>query len=249
MDLELAGKSAIITGASTGIGRGITKVLAAEGVRTAVVARRANLLEELRQEVAQDGGPAPVPIVADLYDRNAPERIFEQATRALGGVDILIHSVGGARPLPVDADDDAWDEAFAINFTPARKLTQLFLPHQKAQRWGHIICMAGSLEPTGVNGSAASKAALYAWAKGLSRDIGPYNITVNCLSPGRIHSEQIARLYPPEEELAFAKTHIPLGYFGEPQDMAYLVAFLCSPKARYITGQRAYVDGGLHMAI
>ena len=165
MDLELAGKTALITGASSGIGRGITKVLAAEGVRTIIVARREHLLQELADEVAKTGAPRPVVLPADLYERAAAREVRKMALEAAGSVDILIHNVGGARPLPVDADDQAWDEAFALNFTPARKLTQEFLPHLRQRGWGRIICMAGSLEPTGVNGSAASKAALYGWAK------------------------------------------------------------------------------------
>lgn len=101
------------------------------------------------------------------------------------------------------------------------------------------------------NAANAAKAGVHAWAKGLSRAVGKDGITINSLQPGRIHSEQIDnRLHPTrEDQERFAIENIPLGYFGEPEDMAYLAAYLCSPKARYITGQRIYVDGGLHHAI
>ena len=108
-----------------------------------------------------------------------------------------------------------------------------------------------SLEPRTVNGANAAKAAVHTWAKGLSCDVAKDGITVNCLMPGRIHSEQIdQRMHPtPESQRDFAQANIPAGYFGDPEDMAWMIAFLCSPKARYITGQRLYVDGGMHRSI
>jgi 3-oxoacyl-[acyl-carrier protein] reductase len=143
-----------------------------------------------------------------------------------------------------------WDESFAINFTAVRKLTQALLPGMIERGSGRIVNITGTFEPAGTNAAGPAKAAVHAWAKGLSRDVGRYGITVNCLGPGRIHSEQIdQRLHPTAESQAQFARQIPLGYFGDPADMAHLVAFLCSPKARYITGQRIYVDGGLHRAI
>jgi 3-oxoacyl-[acyl-carrier protein] reductase len=120
-----------------------------------------------------------------------------------------------------------------------------------SRRWGRIINITGSTEPSGVNAANAAKAAVHAWAKGLSRKIGEHQITINSITPGRIHSEQIdQKLFPTREsQEAFARENIPLGYFGDPQDVAHLVVFLCSERARYITGQRICVDGGLHRAV
>jgi len=118
------------------------------------------------------------------------------------------------------------------------------------RRWGRIINVTGTSEPGGTNAAGPAKAAVHAWAKALSRDVGRHGVTVNCLAPGRIHSEQIdERLHPTRESQGQFSRQIPLGYFGDPSDMAYLVAFLCSPKARYISGERIHVDGGLHRAI
>ena len=252
MDLELDGKIAVVTGASTGIGREIAKVLSAEGAQTVVIARRTHLLETLQQEVVKSGGRRPLVIGADLYDRAVPTRIRDQILRELGRADILVNNAGGSRKLEqLDAPDEAWDESFAINFTAVRKMTHGLLPTMQQQKWGRIINITGSMEPRMFNAANAAKAGVHAWAKGLSRLIGKDGVTINSLQPGRIHSEQIdQRLHPtPEDQEQFAKANIPLGFFGEPQDMAYLAAFLCSPKARYITGQRIYVDGGLHHPI
>ena len=100
-------------------------------------------------------------------------------------------------------------------------------------------------------GTSLAKAALHAWAKGLAAEVAGDGVTVNCLGPGRIHSEQVhERLHPTaEDRRAFARANIPIGHFGDPEDVAYAAAFLCSPKARYITGQRIYVDGGMSHAI
>jgi 3-oxoacyl-[acyl-carrier protein] reductase len=251
MDLELGGRIAVVTGASTGIGRGIAKALAAEGAQTVIIARRTHLLESLQQEIVKSGGKRPFVIGADLYDRAAPARIRDQVLREFGRADILVNDAGGSRKMELDAPDEAWDEAFAINFTAVRKMAHAFLPKMQEQKWGRILNITGSMEPRMFNAANAAKAGVHAWAKGLSRFIGKDGITINSLQPGRIHSEQIdERVHPTREnQEEFAKNNIPLGYFGDPEDMAYLAVFLCSPKARYITGQRIYVDGGLHYAI
>ena len=251
MNLELDGRIAVVTGASSGIGREIAKVLAGEGARVIVVSRRTALLESLQAEVVKSGGKRPLAISADLYDRAMPERIRDQVLQQFGSADILVNSAGGSRQLPTDASDEAWDESFAINFTAVRKMTHALLPTMQQQKWGRILNITGSMEPRTFNAANAAKAGVHAWAKGLSRVIGKDGVTVNSLQPGRIHSEQIdQRLHPTREDRErFAQANIPLGFFGDPEDMAYLAAFLCSPKARYITGQRIYVDGGLHHAI
>jgi 3-oxoacyl-[acyl-carrier protein] reductase len=251
LDLELAERVAIITGASAGIGRAIAAVLAAEGTRTVIVARRRALLASLAQEIEAEGGPQPMLVEADLCDAQVPHGIANDVLARHGRIDILVNSAGGSRPMAVDADDAAWDEAFALNFSAARRLAQAVLPAMRRARWGRIINITGSVEPRSVNGAGVAKAAVHAWAKGLAVDVAAEGITVNCLGPGRIHSEQIdQRLHPTaENRLEFVRANIPIGYFGEPTDMAYPVAFLCSPKARYITGQRMYVDGGMSHGI
>ncbi len=250
MDLELRAKVAVVTGASVGIGREIAKVLASEGVQTAVIARRANLLATLREEIERAGGPRPLALPIDLYGPDAAARIRDAALSAYGRVDILINNAGGSRTIPWDSPDAAWDESFSLNFTAVRRTTQALLPGMIERRWGRILCVTGSAEPSTVNAAVAAKAGVHAWAKGLSREIGRHGITINCLAPGRIHSEQIdMRLHPtPESQAEFAR-NIPLGYFGDPSDVAFFAAFLCSPKARYITGERIHVDGGLHRSV
>jgi 3-oxoacyl-[acyl-carrier protein] reductase len=250
MDLELRNRNAVVTGSSVGIGREIARVLAGEGVSCLVVARRGELLKTLQDEIEAAGGVRPHALAIDLTTRAAPPRVRDEALARLGHVDILVNNAGGSRPTAVDAPDDVWDESFALNFTAVRKLTQALLPGMIERHWGRVVNITGTSEPQGTNAAGPAKAAVHAWAKGLSRDVGRHGITVNCLGPGRIHSEQIdQRLHPtPESQAQFAR-NIPLGYFGDPADMANLVAFLCSPKARYITGQRMYVDGGLHRAI
>jgi len=250
MDLELRDKVAVVTGTSVGLGREIARVLAAEGTQTIVIARRAHLLATLQDEIERAGGPRPLALPLDLYTPDAPAKVRDAALAAYGRVDILINNAGGSRPIPWDSPDAAWDESFSINFTAVRRMTQTLLPGMIERRWGRVLCVTGSAEPSGVNAAVAAKAGVHAWAKGLSREIGRHGITINCLSPGRIHSEQIdERLHPTAESRAEFAKNIPLGYFGEPSDLAYLAAFLCSPRARYITGERIHVDGGLHRAV
>jgi len=175
----------------------------------------------------------------------AADGLAKAAVAALGHVDILVNNAGGSRPLPVDAPDSAWDEAFALNFTSYRKIAHALLPQMMDRRWGRIINITGKSEPDHLNAAFSAKAALHAWAKGLSREVGQYGITVNSIPPGRIMSEQIRRNYPEDFRRTFAETEIPVRYWGEPEDLAVMAVWLASPLARYITGTVIPVDGGL----
>jgi 3-oxoacyl-[acyl-carrier protein] reductase len=245
MNLDLKSRTAVVTGASIGIGRAIAKALALEGVRVVAVARRNDLLEELAQEVLAEGGAAVIPVVQDVMQQDAATKLAAAALAAVGHVGILVNNAGGSRPLPVDAPDSDWDDAIALNFTRYRQVTHALLPQMIERRWGRIINITGKSEPEGLNAAFAAKAAVHAWAKGLSREIGTHGITVNCIPPGRIMSEQIRRNYPEDYRKRFAEEEIPVGYWGEPEDLAALAVFLASPKARYITGAVIPVDGGL----
>ena len=241
MDLGISGKTALVTGASAGIGRAIAKALAAEGVRLAVVARRRELLETLQTEI---GGKLTI-IECDFMKEDAPKTIADAALAGLGAVDILINNAGGSRAFKLDASEEQWNEALTLNFTRQRQLTHKLLEQMMARKWGRIVNITGKSEPDGINGAFCAKAAMHSWSKGLSREIGKHGITVNCIPPGRIISEQILRNYTPEHRKWQSEHEIPVGEYGQPEDLANLAVFLASPRARYITGAVIPVDGGL----
>jgi 3-oxoacyl-[acyl-carrier protein] reductase len=245
VDLGIAGKTALVTGASRGIGRGIALALGAEGVRLALAARRGNLLQELADEIAAEGGARPVVIECDFMQKDAPGTIAREALDGLGSVDILVNNAGGSRRFALDTSDDQWDEALTLNFTRQRQLTHRLLQQMIERKWGRIVNITGKSEPEGINGAFCAKAAMHSWAKGLSREVGKYGITVNSIPPGRILSEQILRNYTPEYRQWQSEHEIPVGEYGQPEDIAQLVCFLASPLARYITGTVIPVDGGL----
>src|SRR5437868_3794018 len=244
MDLDLKSKTAVVSGASTGIGRATAKALALEGVRVIAVARRKDLLDQLAQEVRAAEGEV-IPLTQDIMQEDAAKKLARAAIAELGHVGILVNNAGGSRPLPVDAPDSDWDEAITLNFTRQRQITHALLPQMIERRWGRIINITGKSEPEGLNAAFSAKAAVHAWAKGLSRDVGRYGITVNSIPPGRIMSEQIRRNYPEDYRKSHAAAEIPAGAYGEPEDLAVLAVFLASPLAHYISGAVIPVDGGL----
>ncbi|HET9386776.1 MAG TPA: SDR family oxidoreductase [Gemmatimonadales bacterium] len=246
MDLQLKGKTALVTGASMGIGRAIAKGLAAEGARICIAARRGNLLEELAKEIAAAGGARPGIVEIDVLPEGAPARLARAALDALGHIDILVNSAGGSKPaIPIDAPEEAWEESMTLNFVRVRQLTHAMLPGMIGKKWGRVINISGKSEPERLIAATPTKAAIHAWSKGLSREVGRYGITVNSIAPGRIMSEQIRRKYSEEFRAKQSAEEIPVGRYGEPEELAALAVFLASPVAGYITGAVLPVDGGL----
>jgi 3-oxoacyl-[acyl-carrier protein] reductase len=246
MDLQLAGKTALVTGATQGIGRAIARGLAAEGVQLCIAARRKQLLHELASEIVAAGGLEPRIAVVDIMQRGSPEQLARTAIAELGRIDILVNSAGGSKPpIPIDAPEEAWEEAMTLNFVRIRQLTHAVLPGMIERNWGRVINITGRSEPIHLVAVLPAKAAVHAWAKGLSREIGKYGITINCLGPGKIMSEQIRQKYTAKFRAEEAARDIPVGRYGEPEELACLAVFIASPIACYITGTLIPVDGGL----
>jgi 3-oxoacyl-[acyl-carrier protein] reductase len=246
MDLHLTGKTALVTAASGGIGKGVAEALADAGVRVAISGRTPATLERVAESLTSRAGGRPAIVVRDVGVRGGPAQIAAEALAALGGrIDILVNNAGAARPITDEVDDAYWEESFALNFMAARRLTDCVIPAMKTARWGRIINISGALIAPKLNAAAPAKAALASWSRTLASELGAYGITVNTVAPGRINTAQIARLHPTEESRAdYIRQNIPAGYFGEPHDIGHLAAFLASPLARYINGAAIPVDGG-----
>jgi 3-oxoacyl-[acyl-carrier protein] reductase len=148
----------------------------------------------------------------------------------------------------LELDPESWRRTLAVNVDGVLWCCRAVLPTMRQRGWGRVVNISGTMEPRSLNAASAAKGALHLWAKGLSCDVAAEGVTVNTIQPGRIDSEQIReRLHPTEESRrAFIASNIPIGYFGEPEDIANLAAFLASPRARYITGAVIPVDGGMH---
>lgn len=244
MDLYLKGKTAVITGASQGIGKAITKELAQEGVKVFAVARNEGLLKTLKDEIASSGGIVPVTFAQDIVADDGPGKIAAAAIAALGDVDILVNNAGRSQPVDVTGPEQPWVESMALDFDRPRQLTQALLPGMIARKNGTILNITSTYELRTINVSSVAKASIVMWSKQLAGQLGQYGITVNCLQPGLIDTQNTRNIFTVEERKDYAAREIPLGDFGEPQDMANMATFLVSPRARYITGTVSVVDGG-----
>lgn len=258
MDLGLAGRRALVTASSKGIGRAIALGLAREGVRVLLCARHEAPLRQTAAEIqAATGGevyalPADVSLAADL------ERLVAAAQAHLGGVDILVNNAGGPPSGPINAlDEAAWGAAMDSNLYATIRLTRALLPSMCTQRWGRIINIVSTSakEPfPNLALSNVTRAGVVAFAKTLAFEAGPYNVLVNNIAPGaiwtdrsRLHIEAQARAAgkTPEEVKRASEQGIPLGRIGLPEEVANIAVFLASDAASYITGTTIQVDGGL----
>lgn len=245
MDLYLNGKTALVTGASQGIGRAIAKELSREGVKVFATARNEGLLKKLKEEIVAEGGFEPITLTQNFVTPDAPQKIAAAALNSLGHLDILVNNAGRSRPLDVIGPEDEWQAGMTLDFDRHRQLTQQLLPHFMKREQGSILNITSTYELRSINASAVAKASIVVWSKQLAGELGHYGIRVNCLQPGLIDTANTRPLFPGDERRKFAETEIPLGDFGQPQDMANMAAFLVSSRARYITGTVAVVDGGM----
>ena len=242
MELGLNGRTAIVCGASYGIGLAIAQAFAREGMNVAMFARRRKVLE---QEAERLGG---LPIQGDVTNPQDCERLVEATVGAFGGVDVLVNNSGGPPRGPaLEVDDESLEAAVALLLLSAVRLTNLCLPQLRRSAAGRVVNIQSSTVREPADKLALSNAVrpgVVGWAKTLSREVGPDGITINTIAPGRIDTERLAEVYPdgPTEEDLKA---IPLGRLGRPEEIADVVCFLASDAAAYVTGTVIPVDGGL----
>jgi len=258
MDLFLKDRAAIVGGASQGIGYGIARMLAAEGARVAITARREPELSRAAQQIGEETGMAVLAIPADCRRAEDCERVIERATKAFGGLDILVNN-DGAPPLGEIAsfDDAAWQRAVEQNLMYVVRMARGALPHLKARGGGAIVNITAisAIQPVAKFAlSVATWSGVIGFAKTLSIETAPFGIRVNTICPGYIETSRLEKVFAvggQEANAVRAKlaSEVPLGRIGTPDDIASLVALLASPRGSYITGATIQVDGGLLRAV
>lgn len=255
MDLSLSGKIALVGGASQGIGYAIAHLLASEGASVAMVARKEEPLNEACARITAETGAKTFAIPADIRKGADCERIISETLGEFERIDILINN-DGAPPLGEleSFDDVAWQKAIEQNLMSVVRLCRGALPSMKKQGWGRIVNITAlsAIQPIARFGlSVATWAGVLGYAKTLSLELANQGITINTICPGRIATGRLATVFGggtpgqlEQEQMAQITKLIPMGRVGEPNEIAGLVAFLCSPWGAYMTGTVQHVDGG-----
>ena len=242
MKLGLEGRTAIVCGASSGMGLAVAEALSEEGANVAMLARRRDVLRREAERLGALAVRTDITVPADL------RRAVAKTLDAFGGVDILVNNGGGPAPSPAEGlSDEAIEEAVTLLLLSAVRLTNLCLPHLERSGCGRVVNIASSSVREPIPGLALSNSVrpgVIGWAKTMARELAPRGITVNTIAPGRIDTERVREVYPggpTDADLA----GIPLGRLGAPREVADVVCFLASDRASYVTGAVVPVDGGL----
>ncbi len=259
MDLGLAGRAAVVTGASQGIGLAVARALAAEGTSLVICARGTEKLEKAAAELRETGAET-VAVTADVTAADTPSRLKETSLERFGRLDILVNNAGKGAPTPLARQSaELWRQSFELNLFSAVRLSLACAPHMQEAGWGRIVNIGSRVgrEPDPYFAHyAAAKAALMNFTKSLSDAFAAHGVTATCVIPGLIRSEAVTQAA--ERSAAAVNTTapevmaemlrrrpIPAGRLGEPQDVAGLVAYLCSEAAGWTTGASFTVDGGI----
>jgi 3-oxoacyl-[acyl-carrier protein] reductase len=249
MNLGLQGKLALVTGASSGIGRACALALAAEGARLALGARRADLLDTVAREAQDAGSPDARAYTVDLSDPDSVAKLLRDVRAAQGDPDVLVANGGGPKPGAASALTLAdFDAGYAGVMRPILDLVLGVVPAMRTRSWGRVVYLGSSGIKTPIPNLALSnafRAGVLGALKTLSREVAADGVTVNVIATGRIETDRARQIYNDPEKRSKAESEIPAGRFGEPEEFAPLVAFLCGENARYITGTTISVDGGL----
>jgi 3-oxoacyl-[acyl-carrier protein] reductase len=250
VDLAIRGRVALVTGASSGIGEAVALALAAEGVRLAIAARRADRLERVAERARAAGAQEACAFPVDLADETSVGAMFAAVAERFGNVDILVANGGGPKPgTYTQTERAAWDVAHRSTLRAMLDLVDGVLPGMRARQWGRIVALTStSVEQPIANLvlSNAYRTALVAALKTLAGEVAREGITVNAIATGRVATDRLRELYGSDEEMKrAAENDVPAGRVATPEEYAPLVAFLCGEGARYVTGQTIAIDGGL----
>jgi 3-oxoacyl-[acyl-carrier protein] reductase len=242
---DLGGKTALVTGASGGIGGAIARALAAQGARVALSGTRVEALDALQGEI----GGAAVAVPGDLGDAAATDQLFVAAEKALGQIDILVNNAGLTRDgLAMRMKDEDWQKVLDVNLSAGFRLARAAMRGMMKRRWGRIVGITSIVGVTGNPGQAnyaAAKAGMIGMSKALAQELASRNITVNCVAPGFIATAMTDALAAPQRERLLQS--IPAGRLGQVGDVAAAVVYLASEEAAYVTGQTLHVNGGMAM--
>ncbi len=242
---NLSGKTALVTGATGGIGGSIARALHAQGATVALSGTRKEVLDQLAAELGERAFVVP----ADLSNAESVEALVPAAEAAMGSVDILVNNAGLTRDgLFMRMKDDDWDLVLRVNLDAAFRLSRAAIRGMMKKRWGRIVTITSVVGTTGNAGQAnyaASKAALVGMSKALAAEVASRNVTVNCVAPGFIATPMTDVLNDKQREAILGT--IPAGRLGAPDDIGAAVVYLASEEAGYMTGQTLHVNGGMAM--
>lgn len=257
MDLGLKGRAAAVAAASRGLGRATAHALAAEGASVAVCGRDRGRIVEAAETIARDTGARTLPVVADVGLAEDCRRFVDEAAAAFGRLDVLVTNTGGPRPGGFEeVSDEAWLEAYRVTLANVVHLVRAAVPHMRRNGWGRVVNIASLSARQPIDGLALSNAfrpAIAGLAKTLSNELGRDGILVNTVCPGYTRTDRLDEVMKaraakagstPEKVRADLAAGVPLRRVAEPEELAAVVAFLCSERASYVTGVTLPVDGG-----
>lgn len=249
MDLNIKNRLALVTGASKGIGRAIAAALAREGARVILVARSQEELEAVRKKIATPERPHHV-IPVDLMTENGVERLVKTITTDLGEPDIMVHNLGGSFGLSAFAPAEDWKKVWHFNVGIGHELNRAFIPGMVKRRWGRIVHLStlSTITYGGYAPYVSAKCALDGYVKSVNREVSKDNVILSAVAPGAIYSEgrYFAKIQKekPEELEDYFKNHLPIKRLGTAEEIAPVVAFLCSDFASFMAGSIVRIDGG-----
>ena len=244
---DLTGRTALITGGNKGLGKAMARGLAEAGADIVIASRNEAELQAALGEILAGTGRKGHYVVTDVSNRDEVKKLAQEAVGKMGKIDILVNNAGMNAPQAIDAiTDETWDRVLEVNLSSVMALTRAIVPQMKERRWGRVVHISSVLGQTSKekrNAYSATKSALIGLARASALDLGPFNVTVNCIAPGPFLTDMPMSILSDAEKQVFAD-RTALGRWAQPRELVGPVLMLCSEAGSYVTGQTIFVDGG-----